>query len=212
MGHSGTKKSILDSAEKLFAREGFYATSLRMLTREAGVNLAAVNYHFGSKEELIKAVIERRILPLNKIRLERMQNIKDNAGAVGYPPDIREILLAFFEPTFEFRKSGRGAQDFISLIGRAFSDQRHTVREIFLNMVEPVFQLLFELLCDALPSLPKNIVYLRLNFMLGAMAHSMNMSQMCQLIPDGLNLKVDSSTLVEQFIMFTATGLEALYE
>jgi AcrR family transcriptional regulator len=212
MGHSDTKKSILDSAEKLFARNGFYATSLRMLTKEAGVNLAAVNYHFGSKEELIKAVIERRILPLNKIRIERMQKIKDNAGAVGYPPDIREILLAFFEPTFEFRKSGRGAQDFISLIGRAFSDQRHTVREIFLNMVEPVFQLLFELLCDALPSLPKNIVYLRLNFMLGAMAHSMNMSQMCQLIPDGLNLKVDSSTLVEQFIMFTATGLEALYE
>jgi AcrR family transcriptional regulator len=212
MGHSDTKKSILDSAEKLFARNGFYATSLRMLTKEAGVNLAAVNYHFGSKEELIKAVIERRILPLNKIRIERMQKIKDNAGAVGYPPDIREFLLAFFEPTFEFRKSGRGAQDFISLIGRAFSDQRHTVREIFLNMVEPVFQLLFELLCDALPSLPKNIVYLRLNFMLGAMAHSMNMSQMCQLIPDGLNLKVDSSTLVEQFIMFTATGLEALYE
>jgi AcrR family transcriptional regulator len=212
MGHSDTKKSILDSAEKLFARNGFYATSLRMLTKEAGVNLAAVNYHFGSKEELIKAVIERRILPLNKIRIERMQKIKDNAGAVGYPPDIREILLAFFEPTFEFRKSGRGAQDFISLIGRAFSDQRHTVREIFLNMVEPVFQLLFELLCDALPSLPKNIVYLRLNFMLGAMAHSMNMSQMCQLIPDGLNLKVDSSILVEQFIMFTATGLEAPYE
>ena len=212
MGHSDTKKSILDSAEKLFARKGFYATSLRMLTTEAGVNIAAVNYHFGSKEELIKAVIERRIVPLNKIRIERMQNIKANAGAVGYPPDIREILLAFFEPTFEFRKSGRGAEDFISLIGRAFSDPRDTVRELFLNMVESVFQLLFELLCDALPSLPKNIVYLRLNFMLGAMAHSMNMSQMCQLIPDGLNLKVDSSTLVEQFIMFTATGLEAPYE
>ena len=212
MGHSDTKKSILDSAEKLFARKGFYATSLRMLTREAGVNLAAVNYHFGSKEELIKAAIERRILPLNKIRLERMQNIKDNAGAVGYPPDIREILLAFFEPTFEFRKSGRGAQDFISLIGRAFSDPRDTVRELFLNMVEPVFQLLFELLCDALPSLPKNIVYLRLNFMLGAMAHSMNMSQMCQLIPDGLNLKVDSKTLVQQFVVFVENGMEAPYE
>jgi AcrR family transcriptional regulator len=212
MGHSDTKKCILDTAEKLFARQGFYATSLRMLTRKAGVNLAAVNYHFGPKEELIKAVIERRILPLNKIRLERMHNIKDNAGAEGCPVDIRKILLAFFEPTFEFRKSGRGAQDFISLIGRAFSDPRDTVRKLFLDIMEPVFQLFFELLCDALPSLPKNVVYLRLNFMLGAMAHSMNISQMCQLIPDGLNLKVDSSTLVEQFIMFAATGLEAPYE
>lgn len=212
MGHSDTKKRILNAAEKLFAQKGFYATSLRMLTREAEVNLAAVNYHFGSKEELIKAVIERRILPLNKIRLKRMHIIKDKAGAEGCPPHIKEILLAFFEPTFEFRKSGQGSQDFISLIGRAFSDPRDTVRKLFLNMVEPVFQLLFQLLCDALPTLPKNVVYLRLNFMLGAMAHSMNISQMCQLIPDGLQLKFDSTTLAEQFIMFVATGLEAPYE
>ena len=212
MGQTDTKKRILDAAEKLFAQKGFYATSLRMLTQEAGVNLAAVNYHFGSKEELIKAVIERRILPLNKVRLERMQKIKDNVNAEGCPPDTREILLAFFEPTFEFRKSGKGAQDFISLIGRAFSDPRDTVRKLFLKMVEPVFKLLFELLCEALPALPKNVVYLRLNFMLGAMAHSMNMSQMCQLIPDGLSLKFDSATLVKQFIMFVETGLEGPYE
>ncbi|MEN8232665.1 MAG: TetR/AcrR family transcriptional regulator [Thermodesulfobacteriota bacterium] len=209
MAHTDTKKRILDAAEKLFAQQGFYATSLRMLTKEAGVNLAAVNYHFGSKEELIKAVFGRRMLPLNKMRLERLQNIKDSASAEGRPPDIKEILLAFIEPTFEFRKSGKGAQDFISMISRAFSDPRDTVRKLFLNMVEPVFQLLFELLCEALPSLPKNIVYWRLNFMIGAMAHAMSMSQMCQLIPDGLVLKVDSVSLAEQFVNFVANGLEA---
>ena len=209
MAHTDTKKRILDAAEKLFARQGFYATSLRALTREAGVNLAAVNYHFGSKEELIKAVIERRMLPLNKIRLERLQSIKDSANAEGRPPVIKEILLAFIEPTFEFRKSGSGAQDFISMISRAFSDPRDTVRKLFLNTVEPLFQLLFELLCEALPSLPKNIVYWRLNFMIGAMAHAMSMSQMCQLIPNGLVLKVDSVSLTEQFVNFVANGMEA---
>lgn len=209
MAHTDTKKRILDAAEKLFAQQGFYATSLRMLTKEAGVNLAAVNYHFGSKEELIKAVFGRRMLPLNKMRLERLQKIKDSASAEGRPPDIKEILLAFIEPTFEFRKSGKGAQDFISMISRAFSDPRDTVRKLFLNMVEPVFQLLFELLCEALPSLPRNIVYWRLNFMIGAMAHAMSMSQMCQLIPDGLVLKVDSVSLAEQFVNFVANGLEA---
>jgi AcrR family transcriptional regulator len=56
MAQTTTKKRILDAAEKLFARQGFHATSMRMLTKEAGVNLAAVNYHFGSKVELIKAV------------------------------------------------------------------------------------------------------------------------------------------------------------
>jgi AcrR family transcriptional regulator len=209
MGHTNTKVRILNVAEKLFARQGFHTASLRMLTKEAGVNLAAVNYHFGSKEELIKAVIERRMRPLNKIRIERLQNVKNTANAEGRSPDIKEILLAFIEPTFEFRKSGSGAQDFISLIGRAFSDPRDTVRKLFLKMVEPVFQLLFELLCESLPTLPKNIVFLRLNFMLGAMAHSMNMSQMCQLIPNGLILKVDSVSLTEQFVNFVANGLEA---
>ena len=212
MGQTDTKKCILDAAEKLFARQGFYATSLRMLTREAGVNLAAVNYHFGTKEELLKAVIERRILPLNRIRLARMGAIKQEADAAGCAPETRDVLLAFFEPTFEFRKSGRGAQDFISLIGRALSDPRDTVRNLFLTLVEPVFKLLFELLCESLPSLPENVVYLRLNFMLGAMAHSMNLGQMSRLIPDGLNLKFDSAILVKQFIMFVETGLEAPYE
>ena len=56
-----TKDRILDVAETLFADNGFAATSLRDITREAGVNIAAVNYHFGSKDGLLGAVLERRI-------------------------------------------------------------------------------------------------------------------------------------------------------
>jgi AcrR family transcriptional regulator len=209
MGNTDTKKCILDVAEKLFARQGFHATSMRMLTSEAKVNLAAINYHFGSKEELIKSVMERRILPLNKIRIERLQRIKDIASAEGHVPDIRGVLLAFIEPTFAFKESGIGAQDFISLIGRAFSDPKPTVRKLFMEMVGPVFQLLFELLCDSLPSMPKNIVLLRLHFMLGAMAHPMNMSQMCQLIPNGTAIKMDSVSLTDEFVNFVTKGMEA---
>ena len=73
MSQGKTQKKILDAAEALFAQEGFHSTSLRMLTKKAGVNLAAVNYHFGSKEELIRAVIERRLLPLNRLRFEKLR-------------------------------------------------------------------------------------------------------------------------------------------
>ena len=209
MGHADTKIRILDAAEKLFARHGFEGTSLRTLTGAAGVNLAAVNYHFGSKEVLIKAVIERRLMPLNKVRLERLQKIKDKIDAGSGMPDIKEILLAFIEPTFEFRKSGKGVQDFVTLISRSFSDPKDNVRKLFQDMMEPVFQLLFRLLCEALPALPQNIVYWRLNFMLGAMAYAMSMSQMCQLIPDGFVLKAESVPLAEQFVNFVANGMEA---
>src|SRR5210317_643955 len=106
MGQINTKKRILDTAEKLFAQKGFHATSLRMITREADVNLAAVNYHFGSKEELIKAVIERRMLPLNRLRIEKLLNVKKCAEEEERLPEVKEVLMAFIEPTFAFRKSG----------------------------------------------------------------------------------------------------------
>ena len=155
MSQGNTQKKILDAAEHLFAKEGFHSTSLRMLTREAGVNLAAVNYHFGSKEELIKAVIERRLLPLNHLRIDKLHGVKELAEQEGRLPGVKEVLQAFIEPTFAFRKSGKGAQDFITLISRSFSEPEGTVRQIFLEMVGPVFELLYKMLCEALPNLPE---------------------------------------------------------
>lgn len=209
MGQTDTKKNILDAAEKLFSRHGFAATSLRMLTKEAGVNLAAVNYHFGSKEELIKAVIERRLLPLNRLRTEKLLSVKRNAEEENRLPGVREVILAFMEPTFAFRNSGEGARNFITLIGRTFSEPESTVREIFLDLVRPVFQLLHDLLCEALPQLGRNVIFCRLHFTLGAMGHAMNMQHMGCLVPDGLDFKIDAASMSEQFIDFVVSGLEA---
>jgi len=70
-----TKTRILNAAEKLFGMNGFDATSLRDITAEAQVNLAAVNYHFQSKDSLIDALIERRILPINQRRFEMLDGL-----------------------------------------------------------------------------------------------------------------------------------------
>ena len=209
MAQVDTKKNILDAAEKLFSRHGFPSTSLRMLTKEAGVNLAAVNYHFGSKEELIKAVIERRLLPLNRLRTEKLLSVKKRAEEEKRLPGAREVLLAFIEPTFAFRKSGEGAQNFITLIGRTFSEPESTVREIFLDLIRPVFKLLHDLLCEALPQVGRDTIYWRLHFTLGAMGHAMNMQHMSRLIPDDLVLKIDAVSMSEQFVDFVVSGLEA---
>jgi AcrR family transcriptional regulator len=209
MGQADTKKNILDAAEKLFSRQGFSSTSLRVLTKEAGVNLAAVNYHFGSKEELIKAVIERRLLPLNLLRVEKLQSVKKRAEEEKRLPGVREVLLAFIEPTFAFRKSGKGAQNFITLIGRAFSEPEGTVREIFLDLVRPVLQLLHDLLCKALPQVPREVIFLRLHFTLGAMGHAMNMHHVSCLVPEGQDFNIDAVSMAEQFVGFVVSGLEA---
>src|SRR6056297_2319041 len=116
--HSDTKTRILDCAEELFARDGFHNTSLRGLTALADVNLASVNYHFGSKEALLEAVIERRLLPLNQVRSDKISAVLATARQQQKPPAVRELVRAFVAPTLEFRNSSPGARAFIALIGR----------------------------------------------------------------------------------------------
>ncbi|MEJ2200328.1 MAG: TetR family transcriptional regulator, partial [Desulfuromonadaceae bacterium] len=86
MGQPDTKERILDAAEELFARQGFHATSLRAITGGAQVNLAAVNYHFGSKDGLLEAVFSRRLTPLNQERQRRLEAVREAARAAGTPP------------------------------------------------------------------------------------------------------------------------------
>src|SRR5678809_546336 len=87
---AGTKTRILDAAERLFVEHGFEATSLRSLTSAAGVNLAAVNYHFGSKEELFQAVLTRRLDPMNQERIELLEKLERESP--GRPISVEKIL------------------------------------------------------------------------------------------------------------------------
>lgn len=91
---SDTKSQILDTAEQMFATHGFAGTSLRNLVKQAGVNLAAVSYHFGSKEELYQAVIGR----MAKVITERQLVALDQLDAGQGTPSIEEILTAYIEP------------------------------------------------------------------------------------------------------------------
>jgi len=98
---STTKDRILDATERLFARQGIGATSLRAITAEADVNTAAIHYHFGSKQELLEAVLGRRIAPLNQERLKRLEQLEVAAGDNPLPP--RELLEAFLAPVVALR-------------------------------------------------------------------------------------------------------------
>ena len=95
--NGSTPDRILNAAEELFIELGYAATSLRAIANKASVNLAATNYHFGSKEGLLAAVIHRHIQPVNAERLRRLDILEDNL----LPPSLREILEAFFFPLAE---------------------------------------------------------------------------------------------------------------
>ncbi|MEC4676459.1 MAG: TetR family transcriptional regulator [Nitrospirota bacterium] len=204
-----TRQLILDSAERLFAREGFHVTSLRAITGAAGVNLAAVNYHFGSKEALLEAVFERRLIPLNQVRRDKLEQIRDEAVEKGKRPSTKKVLQAFIEPTLRFRDSESGAKDLIALVGRSFTDPDDTVRKIFFRLIGPIFQLLFETLRDALPELPENLLYWRLHFALGALAHTMHISGCDKFLPVGFSDGCGTESLLSMLIPFVTAGMEA---
>src|ERR1700742_4448305 len=95
---SDTRDRILDTAERLFGEQGYSATSLRQIISEAGVNLAAIHYHFGSKEELLDELISRKAAPVNEERLELLNGLE--AGAVSHPIPLDQLLEAFLGPPF----------------------------------------------------------------------------------------------------------------
>src|SRR6478752_5764427 len=117
---AGTKTRILDAGERLFVEHGFEATSLRSLTTAAGVNLAAVHYHFGSKEELFQAVLTRRLDPMNQERIDLLEKVEREAAV--RPLSCEKVLFAMLIPALRLaRDEKRGGKDFLRLVGRAYA-------------------------------------------------------------------------------------------
>jgi len=204
-----TKERLLDAAEQLFARQGYHNTSLRAITGEAAANLAAVNYHFGSKEGLMGAVVERRLVPLNALRVQRLDAAAATAKREERPPLVAELLLAFVDPTLKFKESSRGARNFITLIGRAISDPADPVRGKFIAMIGPVLARLFALLREALPEIPPYVLQLRLFFAISSLAHAMMMDESWPSLAENIPLRHDAQTLVAQLVPFLTAGMEA---
>jgi len=121
-----TKERLLDAAERLFAEHGFQGASMRAVTQRAGTAVSAANYHFGSKEELVVAVIRRRVQPINDQRLARLDEVE--AGAT--VPSVEAIIDAFFRPLFEARskrvEEGHG-EYFRQVAARLFADPKPLV-------------------------------------------------------------------------------------
>jgi AcrR family transcriptional regulator len=204
-----TKQKILDAAESLFAHEGYHGTSLRAITGRAGVNLAAVNYHFGSKEALLEAMFGRRLVPLNEERMTRLNGVLEAAGKEGQRPIVADVLRAFVEPTLRF-KSEPGREDFMTLVGRAIADPNDIVLQVFLRFMGPVFHLIYKALREALPELPEDTLLWRLHFVLGALSHTM---RICGkgMHPESIKLPCETrpEAMSEMLVHFLSAGLEA---
>jgi len=199
-----TREALLDAAESLFAEHGVQAASLRAITQQAGANLAAVHYHFGSKEGLVRAVFSRRVGPLNQERLRRLDECEREGGGV------EEVVRAFIEPVLEMRReTPEGSRQFGRLMGRSFNEPNEEVRTILTEELGPMVRRFAGALARRLPHLPEPEILWRFHFVAGAMAHTLSCGYLLERYSEGACRAGDVEEALEHLITFLAAGLRA---
>jgi AcrR family transcriptional regulator len=202
-----TKQRILDSAERLFADNGFEASSLRAIIADAKVNLAAIHYHYHSKEALLEAVIQRRVAPINQERLRLLDECERAAG-VGRP-SLEAVLQAFVGPPCRIGADPNN-KTFVRLIGRIMSQNSAVFRQIFERHFRVVAERFVRALRTALPELSEAEIWWRLNFAGGALAQVL---RSWGPEDDGSLLflpgPVDAEGAIARLVSFAAAGFRA---
>jgi AcrR family transcriptional regulator len=204
-----TQTRILDAAEALFLLHGFEGASMRMLTARAGVNLAAINYHFGSKDALIEAVLRRRLDPMNTSRIAALDRLEEQAA--GRPLAPEAIIGAFVGTSLRMIEDARGGgRNFIRLLGRTYTDPDKRIRALIGQLYAPAMERYKAAFTRALPDLPAEELVWRMHFMFGTLSYTLAATDTVQLIagckPED---RYDSRLLEARLTAFLAAGLLA---
>jgi AcrR family transcriptional regulator len=202
-----TKNKILDAADVLFADKGFNGTSLREITSQANVNLAAVNYHFGSKKELIKAVMSRYMDELSP-QLESSLLLICKAEA---KPSLHDVFSAFVDPLLNLNAfKENGTSTFLQLLGRGYTDSQGFLRWFLTTQYPNVFTHFTKAVKIAYPELSTEEMFWRLHFTMGTIVFTMSSSEaLIDIAQNDFDNKLDISGVIERVIPYVAAGVAA---
>jgi len=201
-----TRTALLDAAEQLFAERGYAGASLRAITEAAAANLGAVNYHFGSKEGLLWAVISRRVGPVNRERLRLLAECR--RAADGGPPDVEAVLRAFVTPVFALRAGG-GVNSFVRLAGRMYSEPLPQLPKLHARLFGEVTGLFLDALSEALPGLSRKELWWQLQLVIGTFLHPLLAGPRLAEFTERMCLLDDMDAVADRMIRFAAGGLRA---
>ena len=202
-----TRSRILDAAERLFVEHGFDGTSMRMITRDAEANLAAVNYHFGGKDALIHEVFRRRLTELNRCRVLALESLEAEAG--GEPLRPSAIVTAFFGTALEMaRDTKSGGHTFMRLLGRTYTEPNEFVRKFLAEEYAECVGRFLDALYRAVPDVPREEILWRFHFMMGAMSYAIAGTDTLQLFTENFDDQ-DPARLQGRLLSFLLGGLRA---
>ena len=201
--HFSTKDRILYAAEELFAQQGFASTSLRQVTSRADVNIAAVNYPFGSKENLVNEVFRRRMDDMSRERLAALQRAVE-----AHPGELEPILAAFVEPALAMAQDRHGGGAFIRVIARAYAESNDSLRKFLSDQYGHVPREFAKALGACVSGLGKEDLYWRLDFLSGALTYAMADFGLIKR-PAGVSEAVHRQRAAKALIRFAAAGFQA---
>jgi AcrR family transcriptional regulator len=205
MSGAETRERILDAAERHFAVHGFAGTSMRAVTKEAGVNLAAVHYHFGTKEDLLRVVLDRVVAPVNRERLEMLGRIEDEAR--GGPPSVEGILEAYLAPGLRsVRDLGERGVVITRFLGRSYTEPAELVRALTWEQFAGMAQRFTEALGRALPQIPQGELHWRFILVVGVMTSIQAHAGRTGVYAEDHS---DVDGMVRRLVAFLAPGLRA---
>ncbi len=203
-----TKDRILNATEALFITRGFDGTSLRAITTDAAVNLAAVNYHFGSKEELFALVITRRIDVLNADRLRRLDALE--AKGLDTALGAEQIIATLFMPALALaRDTAHGGEDFLRLLGRAYADPSPFVHGLLAERYAATNARFKSAFSRVLPELAGDDLSMRLHFILDSVSASLATDDVRKYLATLKIERTDDVGFLSYLAPFLAAGMRA---
>jgi AcrR family transcriptional regulator len=196
-----TKDRILGAAEELFAQFGFAGTSLRQVTSRADVNIAAVNYHFGSKENLVNEVFRRRMDDMSAQRLAALK-----AATEQHPGELEPILAAFVQPALAIAQDRHGGA-FARVVARAFAEKNDALRKFLSDHYGHVLREFAKAIARCVPDLAKEDLYWRLDILVGALTYAMADFGLIKR-PAGVTEAAHRERAAQELIRFAAAGFK----
>ncbi len=200
--HFNTKERILHAAEDLFAQNGFAGTSLRQVTSRADVNIAAVNYHFGTKENLVQEVFKHRMDEMSEKRLALLSKVIEKNDT-----DLEAILLAFIQPALALTMDKHGGS-FVRVLARAYAEKNDGLRNFLSENYGQVLRAFAKAIAHCLPNLSKEELYWRMDFVAGSLTYAMaDFGLIKRQI--GVSEKSHCEKAAQHLIKFAQAGLKA---
>jgi AcrR family transcriptional regulator len=196
-----TPERILATAEEMFAEQGYWGVSLRSITRASGVNIAAIHYHFGSKQELLEQIFEKRCGPMNGARLRLLSECREGPGR---PPMLEQILEAYLRPSMIWPNDPDGARRFLRLRAVLSHENESLAADLISRHFNEVSRTFAAALRDVLPQFSEEEVYWRFQFLLSAQYYTLSNPGRVAILSEGKCDPSDVEAALRHMVPFCA--------